>query len=367
MWNISPFPKTTPLIVDHQDSLPRAVQIAPNHRHASSNYRYHSELLEPYGVSEEDWLIFTSQFVNANRLSRNELIGIAAVSIILQGTFIFVLGPPGFPLGAIISGGITTGPIFYALKGRRLRRHVHNRDIPNWLAMWNAQYFNPKGLVVGFNLPGRRLEHAVVAPKPRKTMINGDGYRKPKSQRSVARRPRIVIIPLHDPVAGAGSVPLVAPIRISQLHRREYPHGRDHLHLLRMVLIRYTDLDKLKRIMKPSRKLTARLEKKRLMIEQLRAQRLDLVARRLSPAQPDMHIVTSPSHQEAPQVQSEGRRPHDELGPTPAAFSLDGTGHEPSLGHQGLNKLRIAFRKRSKGERLMLGSSRVTDASQRVL
>lgn len=210
-----------------KESLPwnsQAIQIPPIRHHASSNYNYYPELLEPYGITRKDWALFTIQFVNANLPTSREIVALTAVSIFLQCMFVFMLGPPGLPVGAIFSGGLTTGPIYYALKGHHLRHHVRNRDIPDWLTTWNTQYFNPKGLMVGFNLPGRRVQHAAVAPKIRMNSLFLGKYKKPKSPRRVAKKPRIVVVKLHDPAPEAGVIPQLNKIEVPKLHRCECVH-----------------------------------------------------------------------------------------------------------------------------------------------
>lgn len=212
--------KPTPLAGDPGAAVSQAIQIAPNRMHASSDYHYYPEILQPYGISIEDWHLFTAQFVNANRMTRNELVALTAVSVVLQVAFAFGLGPPGFPVAAIISGALMGGPTMYGVKGQRLRRNVRNGNIPDWLVAWNTQYFNPKGLMVGFNLPGRQVQHAAVAPRLRRKSSFAGKYKKPRSQRKATKRSRIVIVNIHEPTPGAGYVPQIEPIEISRLYRR---------------------------------------------------------------------------------------------------------------------------------------------------
>lgn len=222
MPNIQSATRSTPLVLDSAAASGRAIQIAPKRRHASSNYYYHSEILEPYGISRKDWDAFTRQFVNANLPTRNETIAVATVAVLLDCIFTFALGPVGLPVGAILAGAFVTGPVFFALKGHRLRHHVRNGDIKKWLNAWNTQYFNPKGLMIGFNLPGRRISGIMVAPKPRRSTFIFGQYKKPKSQWSVSRRPRLVIVRLNDPVPDAGSLPQIAPIKTSRVYESKH-------------------------------------------------------------------------------------------------------------------------------------------------
>lgn len=213
--------QATALIINHEQTTPQAIQLPPNGRHASSDYHYYADLLSPYGITESDWSLFTRQFVNANLATRNQLITLTTVSIALQIVFAFVLGPPGFPTAALVSAGVMSGPGFFLLKGHQLRRHVRNRDIAKWLAAWNTQFFAPKGLMVGFNLPGSRVRQTAVAPRAKKSAVFASGkmYRKPLSERRVARRPRVVLVRLEEPKPEAGQVPLLDPIKVSRLYK----------------------------------------------------------------------------------------------------------------------------------------------------
>lgn len=212
----------------------QAIQLSPNRLHASSNYHYHPRLLQPYGISEVDWYSFTYQFVAANSVSRNKIVAFQATNIAVRLGFlaaqvVLFVSHPLFPLAAIpasiaITISFWTG--YFALKHQELKRHVRNGDIPRWLEVWNKQYFNPKGLMIGFNLPGHEVQYAPFVPRPRRFSTFRGTYKQPQSQRSANKRARLVIVRLDDqPAPDAGQAPHLTPIKVSRLTKRECQFG----------------------------------------------------------------------------------------------------------------------------------------------
>jgi len=86
--------------------------------------------------------------------------------------------------------------IYISLKKRNTRNRVRDGTIPAWTAYWNMTYFGPKGLTVGFDLPGCRFDLAEVLPRPHKTpwFKKWIGpFREPMSEWRMAKYPRITI------------------------------------------------------------------------------------------------------------------------------------------------------------------------------
>ncbi|KAL1301749.1 hypothetical protein AAFC00_005951 [Neodothiora populina] len=351
----------TTLAVSQEVAIARPIQIPPNRRHASSNYHYYAEILQPFGISEGDWHAFTRQFVNSNLPTRNQIVVLGTMSIVLQAAFVFGLGPPGIPVAAIASGAFVGGPLYYAIKGHRLRHNVRNRNIPDWLSAWNTQYFNPKGLMIGFNLPGRPVRKAAVAPRLRKHTAIAGKYKRPKSARRVTRRPRIVIVKLHDPVPEAGTVPNLEPVKIAALWK-------------------YMCLAKLSRMR--SSKLLAMIDTKRQAAHDLRLQRLQAESLRLNSPSQDLlpekdwlsqwweqaAFVTATPQSAAASVTSWKQRilwkKADNVDtPVRPIGALDGADASPVRTH----KTGRRNRRRTEVGGAMLGSNRMHDALRHML
>lgn len=198
-------------------SRPTLIQVTPKIRHASSGF-YYPEILQPYGISPEDWQLFTQQFIAANIPSSRSL-----------SIFAWVV-PLNFWLLAFASFGVVTGAMFLAiemmeavtylaLKRRRLRKFEKNGTLAVWIDEWNTHFFQPKGLSVDFHMPKKQRSDAPVAPKLRFWSRPLGRYHKPSSTRKATRRARISITRIGEPVAEVGWRPETQPIRISRAYR----------------------------------------------------------------------------------------------------------------------------------------------------
>lgn len=191
------------------------MQITPIRRHASSSFEYASVLRE-YGVSEEDWKLFTQQFERSNWLTLKQLAFMTAWALLTEGWVFFTQ-----PAQSLTLGGLLNIPLYFHFKRKNLRRNVYNGTIPAWTAYWNKTFFGPKGLVVGFDLPGPVFLHASVNPKPRllplMRIIKGRYATKEMSARRAAKRARITMIRLHDPVPDNGRRPYLEPVEVAQI------------------------------------------------------------------------------------------------------------------------------------------------------
>lgn len=87
----------------------------------------------------------------------------------------------------------------------------------------------PKGLVVGFNLPGARLDESVgVAPGRRRgwdTMLRGSRYRRPVGEEKAGGMARVIlgrVVGGSVSSTGAARLPGLRPIGMSRLHDSEF-------------------------------------------------------------------------------------------------------------------------------------------------
>lgn len=354
---------------------PQAIQIAPNRRHASSNYHYYPEIFQSYGISKEDWGLFTAQFVNANLPTRNELIALGSLTLTMQALFLFALGPVGFPIIAMGSAIFLEGPVLFKTKAHRLKRNVRNGKIPEWLAAWNLQYFNPKGLMVGFNLPGRKIKHAAVAPRARKHTALIGTYKKPITRKKAARKARLVVVKLHDPVPEAGTVPKLDPIKIAALWRSKW-RVQLWVSLPVSILTRHAVLRHPKSPFMLSSKLQSKIEAQKREIERVRRQRAELPMNGLDGTHEELRCEKKWLQEWREQAAFETELPPDGSKPSKVSWrerirqkksnsSLDGTTSVPA-------KLRGRSRwsrssKQKKSNARMLGGSRIGDASMDML
>ncbi|PNS15808.1 hypothetical protein CAC42_4260 [Sphaceloma murrayae] len=86
----------------------------------------------------------------------------------------------------------------------------------------NQTYFGPKGLCVGFDLPGPIFRTTFVHPKRRFFLFHRvlDGtLKKPIRPSRAARRSRITIARVRDPVPDAGRPPIIAPLVLPAIQR----------------------------------------------------------------------------------------------------------------------------------------------------
>jgi len=141
---------------------------------------------------------------------------------------VFVLAVDVFAIADIPTkllslGGVLNAPVYFHFKRKNLRRHVYDGTIPAWTAFWNKTYFGPKGLCVGFDLPGPVFKRASVEPKRRRwsvmRKVMGE-YKKPMSKTRAARRARITVAVIGDAVPEAGRRPRIEPLKMSRIHCR---------------------------------------------------------------------------------------------------------------------------------------------------
>lgn len=205
-------------------------QLVPNRCHASSGFAY-PDWLKDYGINEEDWNTFTRQLCTAGSLTRNQIVCVATV-VVLNEVLAALAGAYIWPIAAkwIAAGFMLECPLYFYFKDRNLRRRFWDGTTPAWTAFWNLTFFGPKGLVVGFDLPGPVFEDAAVAPKTRTTSL-GRVYRgtykdKAMSTSRAARRARITIVRVHDPMPDAGRRPRIEPMEVSRIQRGAYFGGR---------------------------------------------------------------------------------------------------------------------------------------------
>lgn len=195
----------------------RVVQLVPHRRHPSSGYPF-PEWLQDYGVSKEDWEAFTSRIRHVDCLSLTQYLIFTPTSIIVES---MTLAP--WPLKFIsgLGGGIFV--TFLYLKHRNLRRAVRNGHLPRWTAYWNETYFGPKGLSVGFDMPGPVFPTAFVHPRqgllfPWSRDPRGP-YKKPMSISRAARKARVTIALVSDPRPEQGRVPKVDALKVPFIQR----------------------------------------------------------------------------------------------------------------------------------------------------
>ncbi|KAF4547110.1 Hypothetical protein D9617_59g026490 [Elsinoe fawcettii] len=134
----------------------------------------------------------------------------------LAESFLFA----AFPTKLVGAIGIVIPPCYFFFKKRNLRKVVRHGHLPCWTACWNKTYFGPKGLSVGFDLPGPIFHDTFVHPKRKfwlpQRVLAGE-LKTPMRPSRAARRARITIARVQDPKPHAGRVPLVAPLRLRWL------------------------------------------------------------------------------------------------------------------------------------------------------
>lgn len=191
------------LPVSEGDIIP-TVQLVPNRRHASSGYPYPLWLID-YGVTREDWLLFISRIRQANRIRPGQYAVVIGVGFLCE---VFAL--IGWPFRILAFGSLATIQLYFSCKRRNLEQAVLDGEIPTWTAAWNLTYFGPKGLSVGFDLPGPVFPDTFVHPKPKFfawSRILHSPLRPPMRYTRAARRARITVARVQNPVADAGRVP----------------------------------------------------------------------------------------------------------------------------------------------------------------
>lgn len=205
----------TPSTVDL--STLETIQLTPNRRHATSGFIY-LDWLQEYGISEEDWTKFTKQLCIAGWMTRKQIALMLCIALVTECFVIAAL-----PTKIISMGAAINTPLYFYFKRKNLRRHVFDGTIPAWTAFWNNTYFGPKGLAVGFDLPGPVFTEATVVPKPRYTpyarLFKGKFRTKAMSNSRAARRARITIVRVRDPNPEAGRCPRIEPTKIPRIQR----------------------------------------------------------------------------------------------------------------------------------------------------
>lgn len=174
-----------------------------------------------YGINEEEWQLFLDYIVQCDKLTLGQISAISILTIFLE---LFALAALPTKLLSFLSP--ITLPIYHHFKKRNLQKHVLDGHISSWTCLWNSSYFAPKGVVVGFHPPGYIFRDTFVHPKERESllsiMVHGQ-YKKPMSKSRAARRARIVIVRVKDPVADAGKVPDIRPMTIPRIRKGQCP------------------------------------------------------------------------------------------------------------------------------------------------
>lgn len=139
----------------------KMIQITPKRFHASSGFS-RPAWAEEFGIKSEDWRAFTTQFSRANSASNRQMLISGIITTLFEACMLWTIPILG------VSGATATSllALMYA-KRYNLKQRMRDGSIPAWTAYWNATYFGPKGLVVGFDLPGPVFAHVAVAPKRR--------------------------------------------------------------------------------------------------------------------------------------------------------------------------------------------------------
>ncbi|KAF2153301.1 hypothetical protein K461DRAFT_138594 [Myriangium duriaei CBS 260.36] len=203
-----------PLLARRRKKVP-TVQLVPNRRHASSGYPYPDWFVE-YGITREEWSAFISRIRQANRITPGQSALLFAIAIACEVFFFLPLLPFKLfaPCGAVVL------PMYLASKRRKLRHAVNSGLIPVWTAAWNKTFFGPKGLCVGFDLPGPMFNDTFVHPKrkplPWMRVLKGP-LRRPMTPERAAHRARITIARVRSPAPKEGRVPLIDPIKIPRM------------------------------------------------------------------------------------------------------------------------------------------------------
>ncbi|TKX25679.1 hypothetical protein C1H76_2329 [Elsinoe australis] len=127
-----------------------------------------------------------------------------------------------FPSKIFAGIGLFIPPSYYYFKQRNLRKAVIHGHIPCWTACWNKTYFGPKGLSVGFDLPGPIFHNTFVHPKRKflfwQRVLHGP-LKAPMRPSRASRRARITIARVTDPVPHAGRMPVIEPLVLPLVQR----------------------------------------------------------------------------------------------------------------------------------------------------
>ncbi|KAG8626452.1 hypothetical protein KVT40_005397 [Elsinoe batatas] len=168
---------------EHTGSEIPSIQLVPRRRHASSGY--HQYILNLFaGGLVESFLI------------------------------------AGFPIKAVAILGVLMPPFYFVFKARSLRKAVKHGSLPCWTACWNKTYFGPKGLSVGFDLPGPIFPDTFVHPRRKfwlPSRVLHSELKKPMRPSRAARRARITIARVRAPVPEAGRIPNIDPLKLGFL------------------------------------------------------------------------------------------------------------------------------------------------------
>ncbi|KAF2226472.1 hypothetical protein BDZ85DRAFT_278422 [Elsinoe ampelina] len=191
-----------------------SVQLVPRRRHASSGYQY-PVWLQDYGVSREDWNTFVTRFIFTNKIRVSQYI-----LNLLAGGLVESFLIAGFPIKAVAFLGVVVPPFYFVFKARSLRKAVKHGSLPCWTACWNKTYFGPKGLSVGFDLPGPVFPDTFVHPRRKfwlPSRVLHSELKKPMQPSRAARRARITIARVRGPVPEAGRIPNIDPLKLGFL------------------------------------------------------------------------------------------------------------------------------------------------------
>jgi len=184
---------------------PRTLQVPPRRRTARSRFVYPEELGD-FGVTPETWTLFTKGFEYSASISWFQAVALLMFAV----PFHIIIYSLPVPVNFIVSIFDPTILLYYIMKKRNTRKRVEDGTIPTWIAYWNMTYFGPKGLAVGFDLPGYIFKEAEVVRRPHKTPWNKfwrGHLRLPMSKRRMARRPRITVAIGDIPRPQAGQIP----------------------------------------------------------------------------------------------------------------------------------------------------------------
>ena len=241
--------------------MPELVQITPNSRSSHSGFSYPSWLAD-YGVTPQDWRTFTRGIDRATWLGKRQA---AVVSVLSLGVDFLAL-----QLGCINYLLMVNLPMILAyihFRRRNVKIRVYDGTLPAWTAYWNKTFFGPKGLCVGFDLPGPLFENARVQPTQR-TMWKRGTDRPPESTLCAAQQMRITIAKVRTPRPEAGRHPRVET-RMSWYYQGMFVQ----------LLPAAVDVDRLEVIdylsdieWRLNDKLLQKLEEKQRVIDELRAQ-----------------------------------------------------------------------------------------------
>ncbi|PSK55830.1 hypothetical protein B9Z65_4708 [Elsinoe australis] len=183
--------------LDSIGSIP-TLQLVPSRRHASSGFPY-PDWLADYGIRVTQYIL-------------SFLLGCLAESF----------ASATFPSKIFAGIGLFIPPSYYYFKQKNLRKAIIHGHIPCWTACWNKTYFGPKGLSVGFDLPGPIFHNTFVHPKRKllfwQRVLHGP-LKAPMRPSRASRRARITIARVTDPVPHAGRMPVIEPLVLPLVQR----------------------------------------------------------------------------------------------------------------------------------------------------